>query len=124
MSTEKKSLYERLGGYDAISAVANDLLGRLRADPQLGRFWAHRGEDGITREKQLLIDFLCANAGGPMYYRGRDMVLTHRGMRISESDWSVFLGHAGATLQKFEVPAAEQNDVVSFVLSLKNQIVE
>jgi len=63
MSDEKKTLYERLGGYDAITAVANDLLPRLRADPQLGRFWAHRGEDGVKREKQLLIDFLCANAG-------------------------------------------------------------
>jgi hemoglobin len=124
MSTEKKSLYERLGGYDAISAVALDLVGRLEADPQLSRFWAHRGEDGIRREKQLLIDFLCASAGGPMYYRGRDMVVTHRGMRISESDWNVFLGHAGATLQKFDVPQAEQKDVVAFVQSLKSQIVE
>jgi len=47
MSDEKKTLYERLGGYGAIAAVANDLLPRLQADPQLGRFWAHRGEDGI-----------------------------------------------------------------------------
>jgi hypothetical protein len=76
MSNDKKTLYERLGGYDAITAVANDLLPRLNADPQLGRFWAHRGEDGVKREKQLLIDFLCASTGGPMYYRGRDMVLT------------------------------------------------
>src|SRR3989454_413117 len=97
MSDKKKTLYERLGGYEAIAAVANDLLPRLRADAQLGRFWAHRGEDGITREKQLLIDFLCASAGGPMYYRGRDMGLTHRGMRISESGWDVVLGHAAAT---------------------------
>ncbi|MGB8896189.1 MAG: hypothetical protein WCD13_18070 [Pseudolabrys sp.] len=64
MSDGTKSLYERLGGYDAVAAVANDLLPRLRSDPQLGRFWAHRGEDGIMREKQLLIDFLCASAGG------------------------------------------------------------
>src|SRR5712692_380007 len=124
MSGETKTLYERLGGYDAISAVANDLLPRLRADPQLGRFWAHRGEDGVNREKQLLIDFLCASAGGPVYYRGRDMVLTHRGMRISESDWSVFLGHAAATLANFQVPEAEQRDLVAFVQSLKDQIVE
>src|SRR5438445_11969160 len=117
MSDKTKTLYERLGGYDAIAAVANDLLPRLRADPQLGRFWAHRGEDGITREKQLLIDFLCASAGGPMYYRGRDMVHTHRGMRISESDWNVFLGHAAATLAKFKVPEAEARDVVAFVQS-------
>ena len=124
MSDAKKTLYERLGGYDAIAAVANDLLPRLRTDPQLGRFWAHRGADGVQREKQLLIDFLCASAGGAVYYRGRDMLLTHRGMRISESDWTVFLGHAGATLAKFRVPAAEQSEVVAFVQSLKKEIVE
>jgi len=124
MSSDKKTLYERLGGYDAITAVANDLLPRLNTDPQLGRFWAHRGEDGLKREKQLLIDFLCASTGGPMYYRGRDMVLTHRGMRISESDWNVFLGHAAATLAKFQVPEAELRDVVAFVQGLKKEIVE
>gem|GEM_PF-1850116 len=79
------------------------------------RFWAHRAEDSILREKQLLIDFLCASAGGPMYYRGRDMTLAHRGMRISESDWNVFLGHAAATLAKFKVPDAEQGELVKFV---------
>ena len=121
---KKKSLYERLGGYDAIVAVANDLLPRLNTDPQLGRFWAHRGADGINREKQLLIDFLCASAGGPVYYRGREMGLTHRGMRITESDWTVFLGHAAATLAKFQVPEAEQREVVAFVQSLKKEIVE
>ena len=124
MSDRTKTLYERLGGYDTIAAVANDLLPRLQGDPQLGRFWAHRGEDGMKREKQLLIDFLCASAGGPMYYRGRDMALAHRGMRISERDWEVFLGHAAKTLAKFEVPEVEQRDVVAFVQSLKTDIVE
>jgi len=90
-----------LGGYDAIAAVSADLVERLQEDPQLGRFWAHRGVDGLKRELQLLIDYLCSRAGGPVYYRGRDMLLAHRGMRISESDWNVFLDHAGATLAKF-----------------------
>jgi hemoglobin len=124
MSDKTRTLYERLGGYDGIAAFANDLLPRLQADKQLGRFWAHRGEDGARREKQLLIDFLCERAGGPMYYRGRDMALAHRGMRISESDWNVFLGHAGAALAKLQVPEAEQRDVVAFVLGLKQDIVE
>jgi hemoglobin len=52
------------------------------------------------------------------------MALCHRGMRISESDWSVFLGHAAATLAKFKVPEAEQSEVVAFVQSLKNDIVQ
>ncbi|HUO03656.1 MAG TPA: group 1 truncated hemoglobin [Candidatus Binataceae bacterium] len=124
MSAGKKSLYQRLGGYDGIVAMSDDLLPRLRSDPQLGRFWAHRGEDGIKREKQLLIDYLCENSGGPMYYKGRNMALTHRGMRISESDWNLFLGHAGATLAKLRVPEAEQREIVAFVTSLKSDIVE
>ena len=56
------------------------------------------------REKQRLIDFLCTSAGGPMYYRGRDMTLVHKGMRISEGDWNVFLGHAAAN--SGEVPGS------------------
>jgi hemoglobin len=70
-----KSLYERLGGYDGIVAVVDDLLPRLAGDATLARFWAHRGSDGIAREKQLLIDFLASAAGGPLYYSGRDMKL-------------------------------------------------
>lgn len=124
MSEQPRTLYARLGGYDAIAAVANDLLPRLRNDPQIGRFWKNRAEDSIMREKQLLIDYLCANAGGPIYYRGRDMKLSHRGMGITESDWNVFLSHAAATLAKFNVPEAEQRDIVAFVQSLKKDIVE
>jgi len=62
MST--KTLYERLGGYDAMCAVSDDLLPRLMSDSRLKRFWDHRGADGIKREKQLLVDFLCSSAGG------------------------------------------------------------
>lgn len=118
------TLYERLGGYDAIAAVANDLLPRLQADPQLARFWQHRGDDGVRRERQLLIDFLCSSAGGPLYYTGRDMKLTHRGMRISESDWSAFLAHLLATLEAFQVPTTERDEVIAFVQSTKADIVE
>ena len=126
MSEQPKeaTLYARLGGYDAIAAVANDLLPRLMADAQLARFWQHRGEDGVRREKQLLIDFLCASAGGPLYYTGRDMTITHRGMRISESDWAVFLTHVKATLEKFTVPARERGEVLAFLESTKKDIVE
>lgn len=78
----------------------------------------------MEREKQLLIDFLCSNAGGPLFYTGRNMLATHAGMNISESDWSIFLGHAGDTMQALEVPQQECDDIVGFVLSLKDDIVE
>jgi len=122
MST--KTLYERLGGYDAIAAVASDLLPRLQADSQLARFWQNRGTDGIRREKQLLIDFLCSSAGGPLYYTGRDMKTSHYGMKISEDDWSAFLVHLNATLEAFRVPPAERDEVLAFVQSTKRDIVE
>ncbi|MCA9059097.1 MAG: group 1 truncated hemoglobin [Planctomycetaceae bacterium] len=118
------SLYSRLGGYDAISAIANNLLPRLMQDEQLGRFWQHRGADGLAREKQLLIDFLCHAAGGPMYYRGRSMSLAHRGMRISESDWLRFIGHLTDTLTHFALAPRESDDVLSFIQSTKGEIVE
>jgi hemoglobin len=118
------TLYARLGGYDAIAAVCDDLLPRLMADSQLGRFWANRGADGIRREKQLLIDYLCASAGGPLYYTGRDMATSHKGMGISGGDWDRFLGHLRATLDKFNVPEAERRDVLTFVESTKPDIVE
>lgn len=118
------TLYQRLGGYDAIAAVCADLIPRLRADARLGRFWAHRGEDGIRREYQLLVDFLCNAAGGPMYYTGRDMKLSHQGMRISAGDWDVFVGHLNATLDKFALPSAERDDVLGFVQSTRADMVE
>jgi hemoglobin len=118
------TLYKRLGGYDAIAAVADNLLVRLQADPQLARFWLHRGEDSLLREKQSLINFLCSSSGGPLYYSGRDMKISHRGMGISESDWQAFLGHLEATLDHFEVPAAERTEVLEFINSTKSDIVE
>jgi len=119
-----RSLYERLGGYDAIAAVANDLLSRLQSDSRLARFWQNRGEDGVRREKQLLIDFLCANSGGPLYYTGRDMKISHLGMRIDEGDWSAFLKHLNATLDAFRVARTEHDQVVAFIQSTQSDIVE
>jgi len=78
----------------------------------------------LRREKQLLIDFLCASAGGPLYYTGRDMRLPHEGMGISESDWRSFVGHLEATLDKFQVPAEERGLVLAFVGGTKADIVD
>ena len=123
-SGSSETLYARLGGYDAIASLADDLMQRLMADSQLGRFWQHRGEDGIRREKQLLIDFLCSNSGGPVLYTGRDMATSHAGMGISEDDWEVFIGHLKGALGKFEVPEKEASEVLAFVQSTKPDIVE
>ena len=111
-----------MGGF--ISAVVNNLLPRLQEDALLGRFWQNRGTDGINREKQLLIDYLCSAAGGPVLYTGRDMKVSHEGMRISEQDWNAFQGHLNETLDVFSLPDAERNDVLAFIDSTRSDIVE
>ena len=120
----QKTLYERLGGYDALSAVTKDLAGRLVADPKLARFWANRGKDGVDREVQLIVDFLAAKSGGPLYYRGREMKLSHVGMKVDGEDWAALMKHLNATLDKFKVPAKEHGEVVAFIESTKADIVE
>lgn len=120
----EKTLYERLGGYDAIATVTKDLMIRIKADSQLYRFYQNRGDDGIQREEQLLVDFLCSSAGGPMYYTGRDMKTLHKGMKLNENDWSALMQHLNATLEVFQVPQAERDDVVTFIQNTKTDIVE
>src|SRR5260370_19633024 len=103
---ESKSLSARLGGYDAIAAVSENLVGRLMADQRLGRFWAHRSEDGLKRELQLLVNFLCNVTGGPLVYTGRDMKTSHKGMPIDEQDWPAVVRHLQSTLEHFGLTRA------------------
>ena len=124
LADTKASLYTRLGGYDAIAAVLDDFHIRLKHDSQLGRFWKYRGTDGKKRELQLLIDFVCAETGGPVHYSGRDMGLTHMGMMISESDWNIFIYHLKQTLKKFKIKKAEFSEVIDLVQTLKSSMVE
>ena len=119
-----KSLYERLGGYDAIAAVSDDLMVRIKNDDKLRRFYDHRGTDGIAREQQLLVDYLCASSGGPMIYTGRDMKTLHIGMRLDEEDWQRAVDHLIATLEAFTVPEPEKSEMLAFIGSLKPEIVE
>ncbi len=119
-----KSLYARLGGYDAIAAVVAALMVRIKDDDKLRRFYDHRGADGIAREEQLLVDFLCASSGAPMVYTGRDMKPLHVGMRLDEEDWKRAMDHLTAVLDAFEVPEQEKGEVLSFHEDLTPEIVE
>ena len=120
----EKSLYERIGGYDAIAAATDELLRRLTSDPDIGFYWRGHSTDSMKRDRQLIVDFLCEAIGGPVIYRGRDMKTSHEGLRISERDWDVFAGHAVAALEKLEVPEQEKQEFLDCAASLKGDIVE
>lgn len=118
------TLYQRLGGYDAIKAVVDDVVSQLVVDEKLGRFWAHRGDDGIAREVQFIVDFIVAKSGGPLNYGGREMKESHVGMQIDEKDWKILISALQNTLQKFKVPVQESKEVLEFFDSTKEDIVE
>ena len=120
----EKSLYTRLGGYDALAAVTDDFIGRLATDKSLGRFFTGHSQDSLTHIRQLVVDQLCAATGGPCVYIGRDMKTAHQGMGISEADWNTAATHLSATLDKFKVPAKEKSEVLAAISSLKPDIVE
>ena len=124
MTPAEKSLYERVGGYDIIAAMTDDVLRRVTKDPQLGVYWKGHSNDSMKRDRQLIVDFLCESTGGPVVYRGRDMKTSHEGLGITECDWSAFMRHTVAMFEKFRLPAKEKEDCLAAFLVLKDDTVE
>jgi hemoglobin len=122
--THEQSLYQRLGGYDAVAAATDDLLGRLLGDPRINGFWKGISADKRRKARQLIVDFMTEAAGGPAYYLGADMKKAHEGMQINTDDWAVFMEHATATLSHLAVPERETGEVLGFLESLRGDVVE
>jgi len=126
MSTvqDKKSLYARLGGYDAIALVVDDFITRLATDKRFEKFFTGFSDDSKKRLRQHILDQFCVAAGGPCVYTGRDMRTSHKGLGISEADWDAAAKHLVAALDKYKVQEAEKNDLLAFVVTQKKDIVE
>lgn len=123
-TAHEATLYQRVGGYDAIAAVVDDFLGRLASDPQLGKFFVGHSTESLQRIRQLVVEQLCAATGGPCYYTGRSMKESHQGMKISQADWDTAVKHLHATFDKFKVPAKEREELLGAVGGLRADIVE
>ncbi|OUS04816.1 hypothetical protein A9Q96_13995 [Rhodobacterales bacterium 52_120_T64] len=118
-----KSLYLRLGGYDALAMFATKLIGAAQKDSVLGRFWENRSADRNDRDLQVLIDYLVRETGGQMYYTGRDMALAHKGMGITAVDWTRFIEIVQNVAGELGVGPTEGGEVMVFLESLKGDIV-
>ena len=123
-SPAQESLYKRLGGYDAIAAVTDDFIGRLASDKVISRFFTGASDDSKMKIRQHIVDFLCYGTGGPCIYMGRSMKDSHKGLKISEKDWTITAGLLVETLNKFKVPKKEMDEVLAIVSTLKKDIVE
>ena len=121
---QEQSLYQRLGGYDGIAAATDDLLARLQADPRIKDYWKGSSLEVRRRGRQLVVDFMVEAAGGPAYYVGRDMKKAHEGMQISAADWAIFMEHAEAMLDHFNIPTRERGEVLGFLASMQDDVVE
>ena len=121
---QEKSLYQRVGGYDALAAVVDDFIGRLVSDKQFEKFFSGFSTDSKKHIRQHLLDQLCVATGGPCVYMGRDMKTTHAGLGITEADWDAAVKHLTAAFDKFKVPKKEKDELLTLVSSLKKDIVE
>jgi hemoglobin len=116
----QKSLYERLGGKDAITAVVDDFVGNVAADKRINGFFA---KTDVPRLKRNLVDQICQGTGGPCVYTGRDMKTAHKGMGITDADFNALVEDLVKSLNKFNVPAKEQGELLGILGPMKPNIV-
>lgn len=123
-ASQEKSLYDRVGGYNALAAVVDDFIVRLVSDKQFEKFFIGQSNDSKKRIRQHILDQFCAATGGPCVYTGREMKTSHAGLGITNAEWDAAAKHLVASLDKFKVPEKEKGEILSFVTSLKKDIVE
>lgn len=117
-------MYSRLGGYDAIASIVDDLFSLLQGDPRFARFAMGRSMDSHMRARQLIVDQLCALAGGPCFYIGRDMKTSHTGLKITDSEWNANLELTRQALDQNGIDSREQAEFLSMFERYKADIVE
>jgi len=117
------SLYARLGGYEALAAVTDDILARELKDSVIAPFFKGLEPADMQRIRQHLLDQLCAATGGPCFYPGKPMKAVHAEMEITTDIWNTFTRHIAETLDAFKVPDRERNELAAIVNSMKADIV-
>jgi len=121
---QEKSLYVRLGGYDAISAVVDDFASKLFADPVVGKRFFGMGDDTRAGFRQKNKNLVCIATGGPCKVISRPAKVVHGGLGIKASEFDIVVNHLVDTLNKFKVPEKEQQELLTIIGSLRPDIVE
>lgn len=125
-AAKEKSLYDRLGGKKAITAVVDEFVGRVAADNRINHFFAATASNPaqLASFKMKLVDQICEASGGPCKYTGKDMKTAHRGMGISSADFNALVEDLVGALDKFSVGPTEKNQLLSVLGPMQGQIVE
>lgn len=123
-ATDTRSLYERLGGYDGVSAVVDQFADSLFTDKRISQFFVGMSDDTRAQFKQKNKNLLCNVTGGPCKVISRTARVTHHGLGITGGDFAVVAGDLKSALNKFKVGPKEQAEVFAIILSLRPQIVD
>ena len=115
------SLYERLGGINAITAVVENFRDRVAGDTRINQKFA---QTDLVRLRKMLIDQVCEAAGGPCRYTGRSMKDAHKGMKVTSGEFDALVQDFVVTLNHFKVGKKEQDEVLGVLGPLKTDIVE
>ena len=123
---KEKSLYDRLGGKKAITAVVDEFVGRVAADNRINHFFAATASNPaqLASFKGKLVDQICEAAGGPCKYTGKDMKTAHQGMGISTADFNALVEDLVGALDKFKVGKAEKDQLLGVLGPMQGAIVE
>jgi len=114
------SLYDRLGGKPAITAVTGELLDRVAADARIKYRFLNTD---LGKLKASLIDFVCVATGGPCKYTGQDMETSHAGMELVDDEFTALVDDLAGALDKFKVPAREKAELLGALAPLQPAIV-
>ncbi|HEY3043675.1 MAG TPA: group 1 truncated hemoglobin [Vicinamibacterales bacterium] len=124
--TTEKSLYERLGGKKAITAVVDEFVGRVAADNRINRYFTATASNPARLKtfKGNLVDQICQASGGPCKYTGKDMKTAHMGMGIGSADFNALVEDLVGALDKFKVGQHEKDQLLGALGPMKSDIVE
>lgn len=119
-SATDRTLFERLGGHEAIKAVVEEFVARTTTDPRIKqRFF----NTDAAQLKRLLVEFVESATGGGTTYTGRDMAAAHGGMELVDDEFNALVEDLVAALDKYKVPDREKNELLGALGPLKPQIV-
>jgi hemoglobin len=119
-----QSLYERMGGKEAIAKVVDDFTKNLQANDVTKKRFAKLSKDRLQRFKDQVVEQLCQETGGDCEYEGKDMKEAHKGMKITNAEWDATLSALKAALDENEVGEDEQSDLISILAPMKEDIVD
>jgi hemoglobin len=126
MQAKEKSLYDRLGGKSAITAVVDEFVARCAADKRISHFFGPTASDPerLKKFKGNLVDQICEAGGGPCKYTGKDMKTAHAGLGVSGADFDALVEDLVGALDKFKVGAKEKDQLLAVLGPMKSDIVE